>query len=74
MEWAAFWLFCGVIAFCYYAPKIIRAHSESKCQHKWEKLREGPVVENIGRPNERRVGTYTLFRCVICGAEREYGN
>lgn len=72
MEWAAFWVFCGAVAICCHAPKIIRARSEAKCQHKWDKLREGPILEDMSRPSERRVGTYTLFRCEICGAKRDY--
>lgn len=70
--WAAFWLVCGVAVICYHAPKIIRARAEAKCQHKWEKMREGAVVKDMGRPTESRIGTYTLYRCDVCGAERDY--
>ncbi len=72
MEWVAFWLFCAVLAICCNVPKIVRARAEAKCAHKWDQLRSGPVVENMGQPDERRIGSYTLFRCEICGAERDY--
>lgn len=48
-------------------PRVIRARAED-----WELLREGPVVENIGEADEKRVGHYHLYRCTKCGAERNY--
>ena len=74
MEWAwvAFWTFCAVAVSVRAAPKIIRARSEAKCSHKWVQERKGELYENMNEPDQRCVGQYSLYRCEVCGAERQY--
>ena len=70
--WTAFWLFCAAVVVGRYAPRIIRAAAEARCQHSWEFERKGDVVANMGEIDEKKVGYYSLYRCTICGAERDY--
>lgn len=74
-EWVAFWLFCSVLAVCYWAPRIIRARAEANCCHKWALVREGKLYQEVGEEGEEHrecVGPYSLYRCEVCGGSREY--
>jgi hypothetical protein len=73
-DWPSFWLMCGTSAVCFSIPRIVQAVAESRCEHKWEMLRQGKIVDDTALPADQQTveGYYHLYRCEKCGARREY--